>query len=65
MFLKDTKVSFNKVGQDLPEELFDMNMALSNINFDNRKTSDVSDDKWKDVSKYVITSETKTDDDSN
>lgn len=42
-----------------------MNMALSNINFDNRETSDVSDDKWKDVSKYVITSETKTDDDSN
>ena len=61
---KDTKVSFNKIEQDLPEELFDMNIPLSNINFDNRKTSDVSDDKWKDVPKYVITSEKSIDDES-
>ena len=62
---KDSKVSFNKVEQDLPEELFDMNIPLSNINFDNKGKSDLSDDKWKDVTKYVITSEKRTDDDSN
>lgn len=62
---KDTKVSFNKVEQDLPEELFDMNNPLSNMNFDNRGTSDLSDDKWKDVPKYVITSENRIDDESN
>lgn len=62
---KDAKVSFNKVEQDLPEELFDMDIPLSNINFDNKGKSDLSDDKWKDVPKYVITSEKRTDDDSN
>lgn len=61
---KDAKVSFNKVEQDLPEELFDMDIPLSNINFDNKGKSDLSDDKWKDVPKYVITSEKRTDDES-
>lgn len=62
---KDSKVSFNKVEQDLPEELFDMNIPLSNTNFDNKGKSDLSDDKWKDIPKYVISSEKRTDDDSN
>ena len=38
---KDAKVSFNKVEQDLPEELFDMDIPLSNINFDNKGKSDL------------------------
>ena len=42
-----------------------MNIPLSNINFDNKGKSDLSDDKWKDVPKYVISSEKRTDDDSN
>jgi len=62
---KDTKVSYNKVEQDLPEELFDINIPLSKNNYDNNGTPDLSDDKWKDVPKYVITSEKSTDDESN
>ena len=42
---KDAKVSFNKVEEDLPEELFNINTPLSNINFDNKGKTDLSDDK--------------------
>ena len=62
---KDDKINIDKIDDDLPKELFDVNIPLSSINFDNNKTSDLSDDKWKDVPKYVITSEKRTDDDSN
>ena len=65
LIFKDDKTISNKIDEDLPKELFDVNIPLSNINFDNRKTSDASDDKWKDVPKYVITSEKSIDDESN
>lgn len=42
-----------------------MNIPLINMNFDHKETSNLSEDKWKDVPKYVITSEKRTDDDSN
>lgn len=54
---KNDVFSFNKVKQDLPEVLLDMNDSLSSMDLDNKEKSNLSDDKWKDVPQYVITSE--------
>ena len=57
--------SSNKINSDLPEELFDMNIPLSNMNFDNKETSKEVEDKWKDVPKYVFSSEKSIDEEIN
>lgn len=41
----NTKISSNKIDEDLPEELFDMNTCLSSMNFDNKETSNSSENK--------------------
>lgn len=61
----DCKNRTVKIDKDLQKELSDMNVSLNNINSDNNRTNDLSDDKWEDVSKYVITSQKNTDDESN
>ncbi|MGM9834254.1 MAG: ATP-binding protein [Bacilli bacterium] len=65
LVFKDNKTVSNTIDEDLPKELFDINIPLSSINFDNKVKSNLSDDKWKDVPKYVITSEKNTEDESN